>query len=149
LPREAVSGKREPQKLEGRILKPGSSATRYFTVALCRDGKPRSHTIHSLIAEAFIGPRPEGADIDHIDGDRKNNAISNLRYVSHKINVRNRTVTTARSGRLGVHPNGSGWMAQITFDGQTKHLGTFRTIEEAASAREHFESITDHRGFQK
>jgi len=40
-------------------------------------------------------------------------------------------------------------MAQITFDGQTKHLGTFRTIEEAASAREHFESITDHRGFQK
>lgn len=46
------------------------------------------HTIHSLIAEAFLGPRPEGYDIDHIDGDKSNNHPSNLEYVTHKENMR-------------------------------------------------------------
>lgn len=39
---------------------------------------PRS--VHGLVAEVFIGPRPEGMQVCHNDGDRRNNAASNLRY---------------------------------------------------------------------
>lgn len=38
--------------------------------------------IHTLVVESFLGVRPEGMVIDHIDGDKSNNNLSNLRYVS-------------------------------------------------------------------
>ena len=50
------------------------------------EGKTR--TVHSLVAEAFLGPRPEGYDIDHINGDKTRNEASNLRYVTHTENMR-------------------------------------------------------------
>jgi len=57
----------------------------YFCVGLCRNGKAKTLTIHKLVAEAFIGPRPDEADgIDHIDGDKQNNDSLNLRYATAK-----------------------------------------------------------------
>jgi hypothetical protein len=51
----------------------------------------RTKTIlyHHLVAEAFIGVRPEGLVIDHIDRNRSNNFADNLRYVSYQDNARN------------------------------------------------------------
>ena len=43
-------------------------------------------TIHSLVMLAFIGPRPSGYDIAHMDGDSRNNNISNLKYCTRKEN---------------------------------------------------------------
>lgn len=46
-------------------------------------------SIHRLVAEAFI-PNPLGLrDVDHIDGNRSNNRVENLRWVSHKENINN------------------------------------------------------------
>lgn len=47
----------------------------------------RTRTVHSLVAKAFLGERPDGYDIDHIDGNKENNHPSNLEYVSHKVNM--------------------------------------------------------------
>lgn len=44
--------------------------------------------IHGLVAEAFLGPRPEGYQVDHKDGNRSNNHISNLEYVTAKENIK-------------------------------------------------------------
>ena len=48
-----------------------------------------ANAVHRLVAETFL-PRPLGAtDVDHIDGDRTNNSLTNLRWVTHKENCNN------------------------------------------------------------
>ena len=65
---------------------------RYYkrvTVQFDRDGKykeSRHEDIHFLVSHAFLGPRPEGYVIDHIDTDKQNNSISNLEYVTRSGN---------------------------------------------------------------
>lgn len=49
--------------------------------------KPKARTIHQLVAEAFIGPRPEGLETCHNDGDPTNNHVGNLRYATHAENA--------------------------------------------------------------
>ena len=44
------------------------------------EGERRQRTAHALVAEAFIGPRPEGLYVLHGDGDKLNNHVGNLRY---------------------------------------------------------------------
>lgn len=59
----------------------------YFQVQLQARDKKRRAYVHHLIAEAFIGPRPDGHVVNHIDSDRQNNALSNLEYVTSRRNA--------------------------------------------------------------
>lgn len=52
----------------------------YLTVALCRDGVQTTRKVHTLIAGTFLGSRPAGLEIRHLDGNQTNNALSNLAY---------------------------------------------------------------------
>ena len=61
----------------------------YFYVQFHPNGKITNFYIHQLVIKAFIGPRPEKMDVDHIDRNRQNNHISNLRYVTRSENNRN------------------------------------------------------------
>lgn len=70
--------------LSNKVLKQGKHTQGYRTVSPC--GR-RHKTVHSLVAAAFIGPRPHGLDINHIDGDKTNNAAANLEYVTRKENM--------------------------------------------------------------
>lgn len=45
--------------------------------------------VHELVITTFIGPRPDDMEIDHIDRNRANNKLSNLRYVTHQENMAN------------------------------------------------------------
>jgi len=64
-----------------------NSGYRYFQ--LQRNKKRLNYLFHHLVMEHFVGPRPEGLVIDHIDRDRLNNIVSNLRYVTQKENMFN------------------------------------------------------------
>lgn len=48
----------------------------------------KTYTIHKIVAETFLGPTPEGLEIDHIDGDKSRNVLQNLEYVTHSENIR-------------------------------------------------------------
>lgn len=44
--------------------------------------------VHVIVAAAFLGPRPDGYEVNHIDRNKSNNALSNLEYITHKQNLR-------------------------------------------------------------
>ena len=67
--------------IRGRIRQP-LLVSGYPTVSLSAEGLVRTFYIHHLVAEAFIGPRPPGKEVAHSDGDKKNPAMSNLRYAT-------------------------------------------------------------------
>jgi len=76
--------------------------------------------------------------IDHIDGNRTNNKISNLRQVSSKENQCNLTIAANNtSGITGVSfsKERSKWEAKIQIDGKTIHLGRYLDKEDAILAR--------------
>lgn len=72
----------------GKQLKPQTLKNGYLEVYLCAGAKRKHRTIHSLVAEAFIGPRPEKHDVMHIDGNRANNTLQNLQYGTRSENLR-------------------------------------------------------------
>lgn len=75
--------------------------------------------------------------IDHINGDKGDNTLSNLRDVSKGENNHARPVRKDSStGVKGVFKNGSGYMARISKDGKSLYLGTFRSVDEAAMVYE-------------
>src|SRR4029077_1427245 len=73
----------------GRVLKPGQQRHGYFAVRLARNNTTGpSIPIHRLVAKVFLGPIPNGKEVHHIDHNKQNNLVSNLRYVTHQENVR-------------------------------------------------------------
>lgn len=69
----------------GRMLRPAPASHNYPTVVL---GRGHTRTVHSLVAEAFIGPCPPGHEIMHKDGSRSNARADNLCYGTRSDNNR-------------------------------------------------------------
>lgn len=81
--------------------------------------------------------------IDHIDGDRSNNRISNLRPATDGINRRNMKLRSNNtSGINGVywHKQCNKWNARVKVNGKDLSLGLFDTLEEAAKRRKEADS---------
>ena len=66
-------------------FKKGTDDNRYFTVEI----NGRKRYVHQLMAETFIGPRPNGCVVDHINRVKGDNRIENLRYVTQSENLAN------------------------------------------------------------
>jgi hypothetical protein len=100
----------------------------YRTVTV--DGK---HYPAHRIAMVKMGHNIDDFVIDHIDGNRLNNRYDNLRAVSQRENLNNKSIH--RSGRLaGTTKNGNRWVSQIYKNGEHIYLGSFDTEELAHHA---------------
>jgi hypothetical protein len=73
---------------KGRTRKWSVGETGYMRTALCENGKVRYVSAHQTVAAAFLGPCPEGMQVDHKDGNKFNNKPENLQYASPKDNTR-------------------------------------------------------------
>jgi len=90
---------------------------------------------HRLVWEKHNGPIPEGMDIDHINGDRRDNRIENLRLATRTQNLANGTKRKpGKSGFLGVCQRYNKWAAKISHGNRTLNLGYFSTPKAAARA---------------
>lgn len=63
-----------------RQLRPSYAGRGYLKVALCRNHVAVTKYVHDLVAIAFIGSKPEGMQVRHLDGNKDNNAAHNLAY---------------------------------------------------------------------
>lgn len=59
----------------------------YLLVHMMVNGKRTGRCIHRVVADAFIGPCPDGREVNHIDCDKLNNLPSNLEYVTRGRNI--------------------------------------------------------------
>lgn len=103
-----------PGSEKGKVLNPSYVGIGYTYYDLCFEGSRRGKAGHSLVAEAFIGTRPEGFEVCHNDGNPANNHVSNLRYGTRSENVldevshethRNTQVVRCPRGHLYVGGN--------------------------------------------
>lgn len=74
-----------------RIKKPSVSGNGYLIFGHYAGGKRTNVLVHRAVAEVFIGPCPDGMEVNHIDGDKLNPRVSNLEYVTRSGNGRHAT----------------------------------------------------------
>lgn len=107
-------------------------AGKYMLVDLCREGVRKTRTVHSLVAAAFLSNPDNLPEIDHVDRDKHNNALSNLRWVTKVQNQANRGTP--------VHNTSGEKYIQVQYrvcgrkDG-VLYQKAFKTIEDAKAFR--------------
>lgn len=97
-----------------RLLSLWTSKKGYFCADLTKEGIRKHRTVHTLVAEAFIGPRKEGFCVRHLDGNPKNNTVDNLAYgtqsdneqdsVRHGTHYRNHKLSIEQVKKIAADP---------------------------------------------
>jgi len=111
--------------------KPNPNVGRYRQISI--NGK--THQIHRVIWLMVYGFIPKGMFIDHINGDRGDNRLCNLRVATNTQNSRNERLSTNNTtGYKGVVSHQGGFRAGIKVNRVLRHLGCFDSPEDAARA---------------
>lgn len=117
-----------------KIIKPNmNNGDNYPKYVLSKKGVFKSYKVHILVAICFMNYKPNKGFIvvDHIDNDKRNYCLNNLRIISLRDNVikdKNRI-----SGFPNVYKNRKKWRARINYNNYNHCLGTYDTPEIAYS----------------
>ena len=111
--------------------------TGYRRVCLSKNGKGFVRKVHKLVAITFLGHIPCGMTeiVDHIDRDKLNNKLDNIRLVNSRESSHNRSVKKT-SKYIGVSwsKQAKKWHSRIDINGKDKHLGYFMDEIDASNA---------------
>lgn len=117
------------------LMTPAAKKQRDGYSTVCFGG--RTFGVHR-IAWFYVHGKVPDLQIDHVNGEKSDNRIANLRLATHSENAQNRKHANVsnRSGLLGVTwiESRQRWGATIDVDGKRKYLGRFKTPEEAHAA---------------
>lgn len=122
-------------RITERILAGTPNREGYPQVHLCRGGRQQTCKVHTLVAAAFVGPRPPGLEVCHRNGKLTDNRATNLEYGTHSRACRERHRTRERARR---HLQSR----QIQADSKGDNMTT------ATMTAERWQSITDHPGYE-
>jgi hypothetical protein len=120
-----------------RIMKHNIHKNGYHLIGLCQNGKRKCYAIHRIIAQAFLENPQNLLTVDHIDRNKDNTTLENLRWASHsEQNINQSKRKNCTSQHIGVYWDKASakWRAHISIEGTHKHLGYFENEEDAARA---------------
>lgn len=125
--------------VRSKILKPLIDQNGYCRVRLYLDYKWTQFRVHRLVMIAFV--EDSDLSVDHINSDKKDNRLSNLRYLSQRRNnIEARKKMKSSSSHIGVSlckVTGK-WRSNITINGKQKSLGRFENeIDASKKYQEH------------
>ncbi|MGY0156362.1 HNH endonuclease signature motif containing protein [Edwardsiella tarda] len=125
------------RKMPGQIAG-STNKNKYINLGI----QNKRYYAHRVIWEMHNGPIPDNYQVDHINGNKSDNRIDNLRIVKNCDNAKNqKRKETNRSGMTGVSwdTQTQRWRAHITVDGKMKSLGRYEDKLEALAARKRAE----------
>lgn len=67
---------------KSKLLKQKEQKTGYKNITLCKNGKKKIFLVHRLVAKCFLNEFDENLQVNHIDGDKRNNKLSNIEMVT-------------------------------------------------------------------
>ena len=120
-----------------RILNPGKNKDGYYHVSLINNKIRCTKKIHQLVAIAFLNHKPCGMKlvIDHIDFNKQNNNINNLRILTNRENSSHREKKyTSKYTGVRWREDRKKWTSQIYINKKHIHLGFYKTEIEASNA---------------
>lgn len=98
----------------GHILRPRDNNCGYPCVMLYKNKHRKLRTVHTLVTEAFLGPRPAGLQVNHKNGIKEDNRIGNLEYVTQSENIRHSFRVLGRKRSGGVSRGETNGQAKLT-----------------------------------
>jgi hypothetical protein len=125
-------------KKRKKFMKNNPNTYGYLHVSLWKDGKEKNFLVHKLIALHYI-PNPHNyPEIDHIDRNRQNNSIDNLRWCDRSMNQQNTGLRKDNQLQIkNISPQKGGYTFQKTANGK-RHCKWFKTLEEAIKYKEEY-----------
>jgi len=123
----------------GRILKQRLRHDGYKDITLCVNNKKYNKSVHRLVIETFLDNVDNKLCCDHIDNNKENNNINNLRWATSKENNQNSKISKNNTSSVkGVcfDKKSNKWRAQIRIDGIKIYLGLYSNLEDAKLARQ-------------
>jgi hypothetical protein len=125
------------QTLKERILKPFPNPRGYSIVGLSKEDILYRFNLSTLVWDHFGEGKRDGRNlqVDHIDGDKKNNRVDNLQLLTNRGNTSKRFQERGRELPTGVsfYKSRNKYRSYIYIN-RLKHLGYFETISEASQA---------------
>jgi len=136
LDREVVSKNGNLKKLKGSIKKIQIDNQGYYHACLYKNSKSKTYKIHSLVAMAFLNHIPNGyvKIIDHIDGNKLNNNLSNLQIITqrqNKIKSINKKQTTSKYIGVWWCKLNKKWISHIKINNKPVYLGRYDSEYDA------------------
>ena len=112
----------------------------YCRVNLCKDNKKKTFRIHRLVALHYISLVDGKNEVDHIDRNKSNNDISNLRWANSSENNLNKKVhKNNKCGHKNIFLSKSNiYRVDIQRNNKRVYCKTFKTLEEAIIKRDEF-----------
>ena len=97
-----------------KILRSGKTKYGYMNVTLSKNGNTKTHQVHRLVYKSFYGNIPDGMVIDHIDGNKLNNSVENLRCVTPKEHCNNPITLERNASKNRNQAKDPEWLRKTT-----------------------------------
>ena len=121
----------------GRLLSPGKDTCGYRQINLYKDSNRYTRKVYRLVMEAFNPNVDNKPQIDHINRNRSDDRLENLRWATARENVRNSKAFTEEMNGISRSEKNNTYIVRLSMNGGSeKYYGSCKTLDEAKTLRD-------------